>query len=199
MTIKAIIFDLGNVLVHYDPYKAARQFAKACKVPLFKVWLHFFTSPVEKAYTQGKISSQDFYKHAKDVFKFPMTYKAFRHVWNDIFWENEGMDDLLKELKKRFPLYLISNTNEMHFNHIKSKYKILRHFKKTFPSHKMGHRKPEREIYEKALVQIGLKPEETVFIDDVPQFVDGARKAGMQAIRFRNKKQLLNDLARLGI
>jgi putative hydrolase of the HAD superfamily len=109
------------------------------------------------------------------------------------------MDDLLKELKKRYPLYLISNTNEMHFNHIKSKYKILRHFKKTFPSHKMGHRKPEREIYEKVLAQIGLKPEETVFIDDVPQFVEGARKAGMRAVRFRNQKQLLKDLARLGI
>ena len=92
--IKAVIFDLGNVLLHFDAYKAARQFAKACGVPLMKVWLHFFTSSVEKDYTCGKISSYEFYRHCKRALKTPVSYKIFRHYWNDIFWENEGMDDL---------------------------------------------------------------------------------------------------------
>ena len=63
----------------------------------------------------------------------------------------------------------------------------------------MGHRKPEPEIYQKVLARIRLKPEETVFIDDVMKFVKGARAAGMHAIRFRNKKQLIKDLAKLGV
>ena len=83
--IKAILFDMGNVLLRYDACKAANQFAKACKVPRLKVWLHFFTSPVEKAYTRGEISSWQFFQHSKKVLKTPIDYKTFKHYWNDIF------------------------------------------------------------------------------------------------------------------
>ncbi len=197
--IKAVLFDLGNVLLNYDAYKAANCFAKACQVPRLKVWVHFFTSPTEKAYTRGHISSYEFYSHARQVLKFPVNYATFRQYWNDIFTENEGMDALLAKLKRRYPLYLISNTNAMHFNYIKKKFRILRHFKKTFPSHEVGHRKPEPEIYQKVLAKIRLKPEETVFIDDVTKFVKGARAVGMHSIRFRNKKQLIQDLMKMGV
>jgi len=197
--IKAILFDMGNVLLNYNAYKAARRFAKECKVPLLKVWIHFFTSPVEKAYTRGEISSYEFYRHACRALKTPVSYRSFCHYWNDIFWENEGMAALLKRLKKRYPLYLISNTNDLHFRHIKKKFKLLKHFKKMFPSHKVGHRKPDREIYEKVLKRIKFKPEETVFIDDVPKFIAGARKVGIHTIRFRNKKQLIQSLRKLGV
>lgn len=197
--IKSVIFDLGNVLLNYDAEKAAKQFAAACGVPVKKLWGHFFTSSVEKAYTRGEISCREFYAHARKVFKIPVTYAAFRNYWNDIFWENEGMQPLLAKLKKHYPLYLISNTNRMHFEHIKKKFKVLKHFKKTFPSHEVGARKPEREIYKRVLSKIRLKPEETVFIDDMPDFVAGARKAGMYAIQFKGKEKLIRDLKKMGI
>ena len=197
--IKAVLFDMGNVLLNYNAYKAAKQFAKECKVPLLKVWIHFFTSPVEKAYTRGEITSREFYRHSKEALNVPISYKTFSHYWNDIFWENEGMDDLLKKLKKHYPLYLISNTNDLHFRHVKKKFKLWKHFKRLFPSHQVGHRKPDREIYEKVLKRIKMKPQETVFIDDVPKFVRGAKRVGMRAIRFRNKKQLVRDLKKLGV
>ena len=197
--IKAVIFDLGNVLLNYNAYKAARQFAKTCCVPLLKIWIHFFTSPTEKSYTRGEISSLEFYRHAKKALKFPVGYRTFRHYWNDIFWENAGMEPLLVRLKRHYPLYLISNTNQMHFDHVKKKFGLLRHFKRTFPSHLMGCRKPEAEIYQKVLQRIKLKPGETVFIDDMPKFVMGARKVGMYAICFRSKAQLTRDLHRLGV
>ena len=197
--IKAVLFDLGNVLLNYDAMKAARRFSKACGVPVAKVWLHFFTSPAEKAYTRGEISCEEFYRHAKEALDFPVDFKTFSWYWNDIFWENDGMEEVVGRLKKNYPLYLISNTNKLHFDHIRKNFKILRHFKKTFPSHKMGCRKPDREIYEKVLAAIKLRPGETVFIDDVPKFVEGARAAGMQAVRFRNKGQLLKSLRKLGI
>lgn len=197
--IRAVIFDLGNVLLCYDARKAAKRFAKACKVSLIKLWIHFFISQTEKAYTRGGISSYEFYRHSKQVLKIPVDYKTFKHYWNDIFWENKGMDALLARLKKRYPLYLISNTNEMHFSHIKKNFRILRHFRKTFPSHEVGHRKPELAIYQKVLGHIRLRPEETVFVDDVQKFIDGARAAGMHGIRFKNKEQLIRDLKKLGV
>ncbi len=197
--IKAVLFDMGNVLLNYNAYKAARQFAKACKVPLVRLWIHFFTSPVEKAYTRGEITSREFYRYSLKALKVPISYKTFCHYWNDIFWENKGMDALLRKLKKNYPLYLISNTNDLHFRHIKKKFKLWKHFKMLFPSHEVGHRKPEREIYEKVLKKINFKPEETVFIDDVQKFVRGARNVGMHAIRFHNKKQLVRELRKLGV
>ncbi len=109
------------------------------------------------------------------------------------------MDALLRRLARHYPLYLISNTNRMHFDHIKQNFKILRHFKRTFPSHEVGHRKPELKIYEKVLARIRLRPEETVFVDDVPKFVAGAKKAGMRAIRFKNREQLIRKLRKLGV
>lgn len=197
--IKAVIFDLGNVLLNFNAKKSAKAFAKACKVPFNTVWEHFFISPTEKAYTRGEITSREFYKHSVQALKVPVTYKVFSDYWNDIFWENEGMDDVLKKLKKNYPLYLISNTNKLHFDYIKKNFKILRHFKKTFPSHEVGHRKPSAKIYETVLKTVKLKPEETVFVDDIEKFVVGAQDCGMHAIQFKTPLQLVRDLRKLGV
>jgi len=197
--IKAILFDMGNVLLNFNAKKAAIRFAKECRVPITKVWIHFFTSPTEKAYTRGKISSYEFYRHAREALNVPVSFSVFKHYWNDIFWENSGMDGLLARLKKKYPLYLLSNTNAMHFGHIQKNFKILRHFKKSFPSHLVGHRKPERQIYLKVLKAIKQKPENTLFVDDVKRFVEGARKVGINAIQFKNKRQLVREFSKYGI
>ncbi|HTL47348.1 MAG TPA: HAD family phosphatase [Verrucomicrobiae bacterium] len=197
--IKTVIFDLGNVLLNFDARRSALRFSKECKVSVTRAWTHFFTSKTEKAYTRGEITCRQFYEHAREVLKMPVDFKTFKHYWNDIFWENEGMDDLLADLSKRYPLYLISNTNKMHFDHIKKNFKILRHFKKTYPSHEVGARKPDVIIYERVLAKIGYKPEETVFVDDKREFIKGAKEAGMNGIIFRSKKQLIRDLKKLGV
>lgn len=197
--IKTVIFDLGNVLVNFNAIKSGKRFAKHCNVPFEKVWEHFFISKTEKAYTRGKLTSRQFYKFSCQALDVPVDYKTFAHYWNDIFWENKGMDALLRDLKKNYPLYLISNTNELHFSHLKKKFKILRHFKKLFPSHEVGHRKPEPQIYKKVLKKIGYKPQDTVFVDDVVKFVEGARAVGMHAVQFRTPQGLKRDLRRLGV
>lgn len=197
--IKAVIFDLGNVLVNYDVKRAARRFSEAGGISELRIWAHFFLSKFEQAYTRGEISTREFYQAACKVFKKPISYATFKHYWNDIFWENPGMDKLLARIKKHYPLYLISNTNLMHFTYIKKHFKLLRHFKKKFPSHEVGARKPDLKIYRRVLRKIGLKPEETVFVDDMKSFIRGARKAGMRAIRFKHRKQLIQDLRKLGI
>lgn len=198
--IRSVIFDLGNVLINYDPRKAGLRFAKDCRVPIVKVLAHFFASPMERAYTCGEVTSRQFYEYSKQALKFSADYRTFSHYWNDIFEENPGMEHLLRKLKKHYPLYLISNTNQLHFDYLLRHYPhIFRHFKKTFPSHRVGCRKPDREIYDTVLKAIKLRPEETVFIDDVAKFVRGARRAGMYAVRFSSLKRLERDLGKLGI
>lgn len=198
--MKAIIFDLGNVLVHYDAAKAARRFHRQSGIPLGKIWRHFFTSRVEKAYTRGEISTREFFLHSKRVFNSQIDFATFSKFWNDIFWENKAIRPILRKLSARYPLYLISNTNELHFNYVQKHFpEIFRHFRRTFPSHRMGRRKPDPRIYWKVLKSVRLRPEETVFIDDAPRFVRAARQVGMKGIRFRSNPQLKRELRRLGI
>ncbi|HOW87892.1 MAG TPA: HAD family phosphatase [Candidatus Omnitrophota bacterium] len=197
--IKAVIFDLGNVLVNYDVQKAARRFSKAGGISQVRIWAHFFLSKFEQAYTRGEISTREFYREACRVFKKNIPYGTFKHYWNDIFWENPGMDRLLARIKKHYPLYLISNTNKLHFDHIKKHFRLLRHFKKVFPSHEVGARKPDPKIYRRVLAKIKLEPGETVFIDDMGRFIRSARQVGMHAIHFKGRIRLIRDLRRLEI
>lgn len=198
--IKTVIFDLGNVLIHFDAARAARRFSREARVSFEKVWKHFFTSRIEKAYTRGEITTREFYLHAKRAFHSQINFSTFSKLWNDIFWENRGVRPILKRLGAHYPLYLISNTNALHFNHVKREFpEIFRHFKKTFPSHVVGHRKPDPRIFWKVLRTIRLAPEETVFIDDMPNFVEAARKVGMKGIRFRSNAQLKRELRKLGV
>lgn len=197
--IKAVIFDLGNVLVNYDVEKAAVRFSAVSGLSTREIWRRFFLSRFEQAYTRGEISTQEFHRIACKTLGVVIPYATFRHYWTDIFWENPGMDKLLGKLKKHYPLYLISNTNHMHFTYIKKQFKILRHFEKVFPSHEVGARKPDPKIYRRVLKKIGLHPQETVFIDDMKSFVAGARKTGMRTIHFKDRFALIRSLRKLSI
>jgi putative hydrolase of the HAD superfamily len=197
--IKAVIFDLGNVLVNYDVEKAARRFSAASGLSPRQIWKRFFLSRFEQAFTRGEISTREFHKIACKTLGVSISLATFSHYWNDIFWENPGMDKLLARIKKHYPLYLISNTNALHFNYIKKHFKLLRHFNRKFPSHEVGARKPDLRIYRRVLKKIGLRPQETVFIDDMKSFYEGARKTGMHAIHFKGRPALLKSLRKLGI
>lgn len=200
--IKSVIFDLGNVLALHDARIAARRYAKITGMTFQEVWDTILTSKTEKAYTRGEISSYEFYRYAKSLGKneCKMSYLEFRDIWNEIFTENPGMEHVLKILKKKYPLYLISNTNAMHYKYLCGKYwHLLKHFKRRFPSHEVGARKPDPEIYKRVLKAVKLKPEHTVFVDDHPGFIEGARSVGMNGILFKNPKQLVRDLKKLDV
>ena len=197
--IKAVIFDLGNVLVNYDVEKAAKRFSAASGLTPKEIWKRFFLSKFEQAYTRGELSTREFHRIACKTLGAHIPLAVFSHYWNDIFWENPGMDKLLARIKKHYPLYLISNTNALHFNHIKKNFSLLRHFDRKFPSHEVGARKPDLKIYRRVLKKVGLRPEETVFIDDMKSFIVGARKTGMYTIPFKGRPALLQSLRKLGI
>ena len=197
--IKAILFDMGNVLIFFDAKRSSKAFSEAVGVPEDKIWQTFFVSDLERAYTRGEISSEDFFRRVSKQFPQKMDFATFARLWNDIFSENHDMEDLLKKLKKHYPLYLISNTNDLHFEYVRAQYGILHHFTKCFPSHAVGHRKPDRSMFEHVLREIKLKPEETVFIDDITEFIESAKSLGIHGVQFTSRQALESDLRRLGI
>ncbi|OGW79923.1 MAG: hypothetical protein A3G33_02265 [Omnitrophica bacterium RIFCSPLOWO2_12_FULL_44_17] len=197
--IKAIIFDLGNVLINYDPSIPAREFAKLSGKSEDEIFRMLFSSNLEDLYTRGQMSSEEFVRKMKALFGVEVDDGTFITVWNEIFFENEGMEALVRLLKKHYALYMISNTNDLHWNYLVERYSVFKHFIKCYPSHEVGMRKPDPKIYEHVLHEIHLKPEEAIFIDDMPHFVEGARRVGIRAVQFTSRETLEKDLRDLGI
>ena len=197
--IKAIMFDMGNVLIFFDAKRSSKAFSEAVGVPEDKIWQTFFVSELERIYTRGEISSEEFYQKVSEHFPKKIDFTTFTHLWNDIFTENSEMSDLLKRLKKHYPLYLISNTNDLHFEYVRTKFPVVQHFEKCFPSHVVGHRKPDKAMFEHVLREIKLKPEETIFVDDVAEFVESAKSLGIHGVQFTSRQDLEKELHKLGI
>lgn len=198
-SIKAILFDMGNVLLFFNARISSKAFAEATGLSEEEIWELFFISELEKSYTRGEISSKVFYERVCPYFPKKINYETFTRLWNDIFTENLEMDELLEGLKKHYPLYMISNTNDLHFEYIKKNFNITKHFTGFFPSHEVGHRKPNPAMFQHVLKEIKLKPDEAVFIDDILEFVESARKLGINAVQFTSRKKLEQDLRNLGI
>ena len=197
--IRGIFFDLGNVLVMYDPKIALRKLANEFQVSEEEIWQYVFLSDIERSYTKGKMTSREFFLQVAKRFPSRLDFHQFGEIWNSIFWENKGMGGLVKSLVPSYDMSLISNTNELHFEYVRKKFPVLSHFRRLFPSHEVGHRKPEPGIFLHALNETQLKPEEVVFIDDVLEFVEGAGNLGMRGIHFKGQAELEKELRRLDI
>lgn len=199
MNIRAILFDMGNVLLFFNAKISSKAFSEATGLSEEEIWELFFVSELERRYTRGEVSSKDFYEQVSRYFPKKIDYQTFGRLWNEIFVENLEMDELLGKLKKHYPLYMISNTNDLHFEYIKQNFNITKHFTGFFPSHEVGHRKPNPAMFRHVLKEIKLKPEETVFVDDIIEFVDSAKQLGINAIQFTTRKNLERDLRNLGV
>jgi putative hydrolase of the HAD superfamily len=199
MTIKAILFDMGNVLFFFDAKRSSQAFSKATGVSEEKIWEVFFISQMEKAYTRGELTTKEFYDQVCKHFPRSVDFDTFAHLWNDIFTENKEMTKLIKKLKKNYPLYLISNTNDLHYEYIRKKFDVLNDFTKCFPSHLVGHRKPDQAMFHHVIKEVGFKPEEMVFIDDVLEFVEAARKTGIHGVQYQTMPVLEKDLKKLDL
>ncbi len=105
----------------------------------------------------------------------------------------------MAELAAWHPLFLLSNTNILHFDYLKANYPVLSYFNRLLLSFELGCRKPEADIYQALIQAAGLPPEEILFIDDRLDFVTAAREQGLQAWQFQNPDQLRRQLGDLGL
>jgi len=126
-----------------------------------------------------------------------LPYLRFCDLWCDLFDPMEGMEELIQHLGARFPLFLLSNTNALHFAYLKERFRlILQPFQAFVLSYRVGSRKPEPAIYQSLIRQAGRPPQEILFLDDKVSFVEAARGQGLTAWQFHSPQELQQELAR---
>src|SRR5664279_2003203 len=117
---KAVVFDLGKVLVDFDYSIAARRIAARGKMTLMEIAAYINTSPLFFEYESGRVTTQQFYDEIRKVTGFHGELAEFSSCFADIFTEIEPMVQLQAELQQRgIPAYAFSNTNELAAEHIR--------------------------------------------------------------------------------
>lgn len=193
--IKAVIFDMGNVVLKVDHWVACEKFSQYSDLTKEEIYERIIGSSLEDLFERGRISPLAFYLSISKKIHVDMDFEQFSRIYNDVFFTNNGMSEVLKRLKKEVKILLLSNTNQSHFSWVDQKFSILKNFKERVLSYKVGFRKPEKEIFLHALDMLRFKPEETVYIDDLEEFVSASEKIGMNGIVFRSFSFFQTELA----
>ena len=194
--IKTVIFDLGKVIVDFDLDRFAK--ALASKSGYSQSYVFHYNKKSKnllKRYEKGEISSKEFFAVFKKDLNLKMDFDEFKETCNKIFTDSDkDIEKLIKKLKKGYKLVLLSNTNEIHFDFLRKKHKIINHFDELVLSHKEKCAKPSPLIFYKVLRKAKSKPWECVYIDDVPLFVFVAKMMGIKAILYKGYDSLILEL-----
>lgn len=182
--IKNIIFDLGNVLVSVEYEKFINKLL--AKGVTEETYSNFFKGGNYRllGYEAGEITSDEFITKCLNGLNLDMERNDFADAFNDMFGEIERMSSLVRELSenKKYNLYLLSNTSPLHFEYIKKNYDYVNLLNKFALSYELKALKPDDDIYLKTIEHLNIIPEESVFIDDLPENCSAANKFGIRTI-----------------
>jgi len=198
---RAIVFDFGKVLAKFDHMKTCEGLARFSNLKLDPLEIHkiIFKEGLEKEYDSGKISSFDFFIAVRKEINasIKLNYDKFAEIWGNIFTQNDGIEELLAKIYPEIRMILLSNTNELHWKYIKKLSVIETFFSDPdflVRSYKEGMRKPEPGIFHLAIKKAGCPPEQMIYIDDVPEYVNVFRDLGGHGILYDCTEESIIDL-----
>jgi glucose-1-phosphatase len=198
--IKALIFDLGNTIVPFDFKLGYANLQRYGPYPVEEMAARLRHTDLFTRYESGQIESRPFFEEIRRILSLDMPYEEFPALWFSVFLPHTLItDEWLAALGARYPLVLLSNTNELHFEWLIERYPILHQFKRRVLSNLVGAMKPSPIIYEKAIELAGCKPGECFFTDDIPAYIEGAIASGIDAVRFESQAQIERELKARGV
>ena len=191
--IDNIIFDLGGVILNLDNQKTEQAFTDLGARDFRSFFRIGYASSFFREYETGQISSQAFIDQLRQMLQTPASEAQIIHAWNMMLQDFPAQRIiLLRELRKKYRLFLFSNTNALHYIAFQDIFRksfgpgqLDDHFDKAYYSHLMGLRKPDRPAYEHIIRENGLVPERTLFVDDAQVNVEGAEAAGLKGLHLR--------------
>ncbi len=196
--IRAIVFDFGRVLADFDHMKSCRALAAHSEYSQNQIYDFVFQSGLEKAYDEGKTTSHEFYDSIITITKANgISFDDFSRIWGDIFSANREMECLIEKIGDDVDLFLLSNTNRLHWQYIKQLPIIKNHFcgsEQLTLSFEVGVRKPNKKIFNLCIKNTGFSPREILYIDDISQFVQEFVSLGVRGINYDLRKHSIRSL-----
>ena len=197
MKIEAFIFDIGNVLALFDFGRAVAALEQlGCPVRDWQA-----VESLARRYETGQVGRDAFLTELAGLLDGPADPTDLARAWQDIFTPNLPVWEVVDKLHGNYPLYLLSNTNCLHLEHMTGRYEIFGRFADGVYSHLAGAMKPDPRIFAQAIRQFGVRPEATVYVDDLAPNVAAAQEAGLRALAYNagRHEDFLTELRALGV
>jgi FMN phosphatase YigB (HAD superfamily) len=198
--IKAVILDLGKVLIPFDFQRGYARLEAYCGIPAAEIPARLAGSTLVADFESGKIEPRDFVGSFCSCLNVDIAYREFCDIWSSIFLPDPLIPEaMLQGIARNYKLVLLSNTNAIHFEMLVKTYPLLRHFHSYVLSYKVGAMKPLPLIYQKAIEAAGCQPGECFFADDLEVNVEAAREHGIDAVQFQSAAQIEAELRKRGV
>jgi putative hydrolase of the HAD superfamily len=198
--IRNVVFDVGNVIVRWDPALiSARAFGDAKATP--ELVRSLFAHPLWLQLNRGEITEDEATRSYCDLLRLDARQmeRFFFHV-KDSQALIPGTVDLIERASKAgYRLFALSDNVREIVSYLRQRYDFWRHFEGVVLSCELGTLKPDAKIFDHLLGVFELEPRETIFIDDVARNVEGARAVNMHAIQFVDAARAEMDLAAYGV
>ena len=186
--IRNIVFDLGGVLVDLDFKAAINGLQEAGFANVKEQLLAFDRGGIFQKFEVGEITADEFRTAIRENSTVTLTDEEVDALWNLMLLEipREKLE-LILELRGKYMVYLLSNTNSIHWDYVCKNafnyrgFRVEDYFEETFLSYEMHLAKPDKAIFEKVLSDANLLPEETLFIDDSEANCKAAQEVGIHA------------------
>lgn len=198
--LRTVVFDLGNVLLHFSHERMCRQIGDVCGKNWDDVWKRLFDDGWELDFERGKLSPEQFHQRFERWTGHGVDFDRLRTAASDIFTLNEPIVPLVDALKAQgLRLVLLSNTHVWHIDHVRRHWDILDRFDDLVLSFEARAVKPEPAIFETLLSQLHCPPDEAFYTDDIARYVEVGRSFGLDAEVFTDTIALRKHLVSRGV
>jgi 2-haloacid dehalogenase len=200
MTPRAVVFDLGKVLVDFDYSIAARALAARARISPDELNTLINQSPLLVTYETGHLATAAFYKKVCDATGFCGDLDEFARLFSDIFTGIDSMIELHAQLRKAgVPTYIFSNTNELAIAHIRKTFPFFSNFDGYIYSFEESGLKPDEKIYAAVERRTGLKGPELLYIDDRLENIEAGQRRRWQVIHHHDPARTRKAVADAGL
>ena len=199
-TIQAVIFDIGRVLVDVDEAAGFYGLLRREGVPGAERWLdRVERAPLLRELGLGRATGPDLHVAVREDTGLDLGYAEFESLWCDVLRSLPHGEPLLRAVAETCRVGLLSNTNALHWRHMRVRFPWLRAVRCPTLSFEVGRLKPDPEIYRIAARDVEAPPERCLFVDDLAANVEGARTVGMQALQFTGVDAITAALRERGV
>ena len=198
--MEVVFFDIGGVLVDLN----LGPFVSKITTIIKNSAIDFDEAAAHAAYRKLEIGEYSFSQYHQAAYAdgngaYIFSENEIRKWWLEMLNKETGAVELLRQVRERTPVWLLTNNNEVHIPHLEKQYTFMHEVDGMISSHLVGCRKPDIAIYELALKRANAAPGSAIFIDDLEENVATAQALGMQAHHYTDANNLADFLHNWGL